>query len=74
MQAVLNLNHYSVQDEDGIVAKAMEILAARLFKTGPVMDSPDTVKKYRMSSGATGGRRLERRVRHAVTTKKGNER
>lgn len=46
MQAVLNLNHYSVQDEDGIVAKAMEILAARLFKAGPVMDSPDTVKKY----------------------------
>lgn len=46
MQAVLNLNHYSAQGEDGIVAKAMEILAARLFKAGPVMDNPDTVKQY----------------------------
>lgn len=47
MQASLNLTPYSVQiDEDGVVAKAMEILAARLFKAGPVMDSPDTVKKY----------------------------
>ena len=35
-------------------------------------NAPDAA--YRMSSGATGGRRLERRVRHAVTTKKGNER
>ena len=42
MQAALNLTHYSAQDEDGIVAKAMEILAARLFKAGPVMDNPDT--------------------------------
>lgn len=49
MQAELNLNHYSVKiDEDGIVAKAMEILASRIFKAGPVMDSPDTVKKYLM--------------------------
>ncbi len=47
MQAALSLTRYSVQiDEDGIVAKAMEILAARLFKAGPVMDNPDTVKHY----------------------------
>lgn len=49
MQATLNLTTYSIQvDEDGIVAKAMEILASRLFKAGPAMDSPDTVKKYLM--------------------------
>lgn len=49
MQATLNLNPagYAVTlDEDGIIAKAMEILAARLFKAGPALDSPDTVKDY----------------------------
>lgn len=49
MQATLELNAgtYSVAlDEDGIVAKAMEILTARLFRASPALESPDTVKKY----------------------------
>ena len=48
MQAALNLTTPYQIDEDGIVAKAMEILASRIFKAGPAMDSPDTVKKYLM--------------------------
>ena len=46
MQVALNLTTPYQIDEDGIVAKAMEILADRLFKANPMIDNPDTVKQY----------------------------
>ena len=47
--ATLNLNAgtYAVTlDDDGIIARAMEILADRLYKPSTVLESPDIVKKY----------------------------
>ena len=40
-----NVHRSEATDEDGIVAKALEILSRRI-KSGPVMESPKVVRDY----------------------------
>lgn len=48
-------------DDEVVVARAMEILEARMYQSGPVMDNPGAVKDYlRMKSNGIALRKPKR--------------